>query len=184
MARAKITKRVVDILVPKSARYIVYDTELKGFGGRVSSGGIASYMVEYRPHGGGRNVTKKRMMIAHVGELTPEQARDQARDRLAEVRHGHDPLADRQTKRRELTLEGLIEQWDIENPPGRRTGKPMKPRTKANTLARLRHHVMPRRDERAGGRSVMLPRWRQPIPRWLRLGRDEAWAGWSGDAEG
>ncbi|HVV27366.1 MAG TPA: tyrosine-type recombinase/integrase [Rhizomicrobium sp.] len=143
MAAAKITKRLVDSLPRKTHRYVLYDTEVKGFGVRVTPSGLATYIVEYRPDGGGRNVIKKRMSIGRVGEITPEQARDIARDRLGEVRHGNDPLADRQTKRRELNIIGLIEQWNEENPPGRRTGKPMEPRTKANTLARLRHHVVP-----------------------------------------
>lgn len=143
MATAKITKKFLDSLPPGSKRYTVYDAELKGFGVRFAPSGLVTYIVEYRPHGGGRNVQKKRMSIGKVGEITPDQARNLARDRLSEVRHGQDPLADRQSKRRELTMMGLIDLWDIDNPPGRRTGKPMAPRTKRNTLARLRHHVLP-----------------------------------------
>ena len=143
MPAEKITKRLVDSLTPKDRPYITFDTDLKGFGVRVMPSGVATYVVEYRPDGGGRKVTKKRMTIGRVGELTPDQARDIARDRLGEVRHGHDPLADRQTKRRELNITDLIDQWAEENPPGRRTGKPMEPRTHDNTKARLRHHVVP-----------------------------------------
>lgn len=143
MARAKITKRLVDSLQPEISRYVVYDTEVKGFGVRVTPSGAATYIVEYRPDGGGRNVTKKRMSLGRVGEITPEEARNLARHRLGEVRHGLDPLEDRQTKRREMTVIGLIDQWDEENPPGRRTGKPMEPRTKTYTLSRLRHHAVP-----------------------------------------
>jgi integrase len=143
MATAKITKRLVDSLRPRDRPYIAYDGELKGFGVRVMPSGVAAYIIEYRPDGGGRRITKKRMSIGRVGELTPEEARDLARERLGEVRHGRDPLADRQTKRREMTLADLIEQWAAENPPGRRTGKPMEPRTRANTLARLNHHAVP-----------------------------------------
>ena len=143
MATAKITKRYLDNRPERGKRCVVYDTDLKGFGVRFAPNGVGTYIVEYRPEGGGRNVTKKRMTIGRVGELTPDQARAIARDRLSEVRHGQDPLADRQTKRREMNVIGLIEQWDQEDPPGRRTGKPMEPRTKANTMARLRHHVIP-----------------------------------------
>lgn len=143
MARAKITKRLVDSLQPEAARYVVYDTEVKGFGVRVTPSGAATYIVEYRPDGGGRNVTKNRMSLGRVGEITPEEARNLARNRLGEVRHGLDPLEDRQTKRREMTVSGLTDQCDEENPPGRRTGKPMELRTKAYTLSRLRHHAVP-----------------------------------------
>jgi integrase len=143
MATAKITKRLVDGLRPKERLYIIYDTDLKNFGVRVMPSGLATYVVEYRPDGGGRKVSKKRMSLGRVGELTPEQARALAQDRLGEVRHGRDPLADRQTKRREINVSELIDLWEAENPPGRRTGKPMEPRTRANTLARLRHHAVP-----------------------------------------
>lgn len=143
MARAKITKRLVDSLERQASRYVIYDTEVKGFGVRMTPSGTATYILEYRPDGGGRNVTKKRMSLGRVGEMTPEEARNLARNRLSEVRHGQDPLGDRQTKRREMTVNGLIDQWDEENPPGRRTGRPMEPRTKAYTLSRLRHHAVP-----------------------------------------
>ena len=104
MATEKLTKRHIDGLQAGTKPYRHYDTELKGFGVLVLPSGIKSYIVEYRPDGGGRNVAKKRMTLGRVGELTPEQARALARDRLVEVRRGADPLADRQTKRLELKL--------------------------------------------------------------------------------
>src|SRR3546814_4645180 len=55
------------------------------------------------------------MTLGRVGEITPDQARTLARDRLAEVRHGTDPLSDRQTKRRELKLSEFIDQWEADN---------------------------------------------------------------------
>lgn len=143
MAKAKITKRFVDTLVPTERVLLVYDTELTGFGIRLMPSGIGSYIIEYRPGGGGRNVDKKRMRIGGVGELAPDEARKIAREKLAEVCQGNDPLADRQTKRREIKVQELIEQWDKENPPGRRSGKPLTPRTKDYTLGRLRNHVIP-----------------------------------------
>ena len=143
MTTARITKRLVDRLEPKQRRFVIFDTELKGFGVRVTPTGNASYIVEYRPSGGGRNTAKKRMNIGRVGEITPHQARNIARDKLTDVRKGNDPLADRQTKRREIRLTELIEYWERESPPGKRTGRPMTERTRAYTLARLRHHVVP-----------------------------------------
>jgi integrase len=143
MTTAKLTKRFIDTLKPETGRYTIYDTELKGFGIRVMPSGIASYIVEYRPDGGGRGVSKKRMSIGRVGEITPEKARDLAKDRLTEVREGTDPLSDRQTKRREMKVSDLITQWETENPIGRRTGKPMAPLTRTNTLSRLKNHVVP-----------------------------------------
>lgn len=148
MATAKITKRFVDGLKPDTKTLVVYDTELKGFGIRVmpaktGQSMIASYFVEYRPDGGGRKVAKKRDSFGRVNELTPDEARKMASDKLAEVRKGNDPVKDKQTRRKGLRLMELIDLWDKENPPGRRSGKPMAARTKKNTLARLKHHVVP-----------------------------------------
>lgn len=143
MATEKLTKRHIDSLKASPKPYRHYDTELKGFGVLVLPSGVKSYIVEYRPDGGGRNVAKKRMTLGRVGELTPEQARTMARDRLADVRRGSDPLSDRQTKRREQKLSEFIDQWESDAPAGKRTGRPMKERTRTYMLARLRHHVVP-----------------------------------------
>jgi integrase len=143
MATGKITKRLVNELSRTGGRYTVYDTELKGFGVRVMPSGLATYIVEYRPGGGGRRISKSRMTIGRVGELTPDQARRIAKDTLAEVRHGSDPHAERQIKRKEITVNELILQWHKENPVGRKSGRPMRARTLANTLSRLQHHVVP-----------------------------------------
>ncbi|MEW9806426.1 tyrosine-type recombinase/integrase [Mesorhizobium marinum] len=138
----KITKRVVDTLKPKDKPFVVYDDSLKGFGVRVMPSGTASYVVEYRPDGGGRLTNKKRMAIGRVGELTPDEARELAKDRLGDVRKGHDPLADRQSKRKEMTVADLVALWESEKPVGRR-GKPLGELTIQYTLGRLRAHVVP-----------------------------------------
>ena len=143
MATEKLTKRHIDGLKPSAKPYRHYDTELKGFGVLVLPSGVKSYIVEYRPDGGGRNVAKKRMTLGRVGELTPDQARALAQDRLADVRRGLDPLSDRQTKRREQKLSEFIDQWEADAPAGKRTGRPMNERTRTYMLARLRHHVVP-----------------------------------------
>src|SRR3546814_13701311 len=97
MATAKLTKRYIDGLKPAAKRYPVYDAELKGFGVIVLPSGIISYIVEYRPDGGGRNVAKKRMTLGRVGEITTDQARTLARERLAECRHDPNTPTQHQT---------------------------------------------------------------------------------------
>lgn len=143
MATAKITRRTIDALTPAEKPFIVYDAELKGFGVRVMPSGVATYVVEYRPGEGGRGVAKKRMALGRTTELAPDEARKLAQDSLSAVRHGDDPLLERETRRREIKLSELIDLWEKEKPAGRKTGKPMAERTRTNTLARLRHHVVP-----------------------------------------
>ena len=63
--------------------YIAYDKRLSGFGVRISPKGSKSWIVEYRPHGGGRAVSKKRITLGPISTLTPEEARKAAREVLA-----------------------------------------------------------------------------------------------------
>lgn len=155
MVAFKITRRAIEALEPAEKPFVIYDSEIKGFGVRVMPSGIATYIVEYRPGEGGRGVAKKRMALGRTNELTPDEARKLAQQNLSAVRHGDDPLLDRETKRREMKVCQLIEAWEAENPAGRKSGEPMAPRTKANTLARLRHHVVPLLgDKRVGAVSV------------------------------
>lgn len=52
MVTKRLTKRVVEALAPKSDRYVVWDSELKGFGVRVTPQGRKTYLVRYRTTGG------------------------------------------------------------------------------------------------------------------------------------
>ena len=143
MTTARITRRLVETIAPSSKPLVIYDTDLKGFGVRVMPSGVATYVVEYRPGEGGRGVAKKRMALGRTNELTPDEARKLAQQSLGAVRHGDDPLLERETRRREIRVHELIDLWEAENPAGQKSGKPMATRTRANTLARLRHHVVP-----------------------------------------
>jgi integrase len=104
MAVAKLTKRMTDTIAPKDRTLVVYDADLKGFGLRVLPSGSRAWIVEYRPHPGGRGVSKKRITIGSAATLTPEQARKRAREILAAVRLGADPSAERGALRSAVTL--------------------------------------------------------------------------------
>ena len=80
MATRKLTKGTIDVLPIRDRVYIAYDSVLPGFGCRVTPKGRRSWIVEYRPHGGGRSVGKKRITLGSVSVLTPDQAREAAGD--------------------------------------------------------------------------------------------------------
>jgi integrase len=105
---AKLAKRTVDALKPKSKVYFAYDGELPGFGLRVMPSGHKSFIIEYRPHGGGRGVATKRFTLGPYGALTPEQARKAAQSTLARVRLGEDPQQEKIAKRGAASVAGLI----------------------------------------------------------------------------
>ncbi|WP_337184170.1 integrase arm-type DNA-binding domain-containing protein [Shinella sp.] len=146
MDGVKLTKRVVDGLEPKASAYIVYDSDLKGFAIRVAPTGVKTWQVEYRPYPGGRGVSKRRMALGSSTSVTPDEARKKAKDVLAAVANKEDPAKDRSERRKELKVSDLIDLYEKEGCyilRGKRLGEPMKPNTKAYTLARLSHHALP-----------------------------------------
>ena len=145
-ARRRLTKSVVDGLRPLDRPFIEFDAELKGFGIRVMPSGAKTWQVEYRPHPGGRGVDKKRIAIGAANTITADEARKKAREILAAAAKGEDPAKERSERRREMKVAGLIDLYEADGCyvlRGMRQGEPMKPATKAFTLARLRHHVVP-----------------------------------------
>ena len=134
----KITKRAVDALRPDPAGRDVFlwdagDGALKGFGVRLKPSGAASYIVQYRNKEG----RTRRLVIGHVGELTPDEARQLAADRLKEARKGGDPSADRHAARGAMTLSELCDLYLVD----------AKGRIKTSTLdmdrSRIDRHVKP-----------------------------------------
>lgn len=104
----KLTKRTVDAIIADGTDFYVFDSELVGFGVRVRKTGGMSYIVRYRA-GTGRAAPVKRVTIAPLGKVTPEQARERAKDLLASVVKGQDPAKERAEARAALTVQALTD---------------------------------------------------------------------------
>jgi integrase len=133
----KLTKRVVDVLAPDPKRDVFKwdagDGALKGFGVRVKPSGVASYFVQYRNKEG----RTRRLVLGRVGELTPDEARRIAADKLKEARTGGDPSAERHAARAAITLSELCD-LHMADAEGR-----IKPSTLAMDRSRIECHVKP-----------------------------------------
>ena len=79
----RIGLKTLKALKPEARPYEVRDSELRGFILRVQPSGVMSYVVQY-----GRG---KRFTIGRTTALTPAQARDLAKEILADVVRGIDP---------------------------------------------------------------------------------------------
>lgn len=134
----RLNKRAVDGLPAVEKPRIFYDAELKGFGLRVTPAGAKTFIVEYRPGGGGRGVAKRRMKLGAYGEITPEQARSMARDVLAKVRCGQDPAGARSAEREAATLSDISARWLAEE-----VRPKCKPKTAINYELAMRRHILP-----------------------------------------
>lgn len=108
MGKLRLTKRVVDRLIPGGADRLVWDSDLPGFGMRVGSTGAKSYIVQYRV-GSGRRSLSRRVTIASAGHVTPEEARRIAKTLLGGVAQGQDPAGDRKRNREAMTVRELAE---------------------------------------------------------------------------
>ena len=93
MPTLKLTKRVVEKQQPEDRDTILWDTELKGFGCKITPKGKRVYLAYYRTRGG----RQRRPIIGTHGIITCDQARHVAQQWLADVATGGDPSADRQS---------------------------------------------------------------------------------------
>jgi integrase len=73
---------------------IFFDSELAGFGLRVRDGGSKTWLVQYAVAG-----KTRRLVLGPTSLLDPSKARTAAKDILAKVRLGQDPVAEKAEKR-------------------------------------------------------------------------------------
>lgn len=133
----KLTKRTVDAIIPGDRASVAYDTELKGFGVRVAPKGSLSWFIEYRPGAGGRRVAKRRMYFGGR-EFAPEQARQAAKEMLASIALGGDPVAKRREERESQTFREFAERYLREEAEAK-----LKTGTITNYRICVRKHAVP-----------------------------------------
>lgn len=131
----KITKRIVDTLKPDPSgrELLVWDAEMRGFGVRMMPSGVASYFVYYRTAEG----RQRKLVLGRVGTLTPEEARQRAREKLTEASKGADPSAERHKVRKAITVSELCDLY-LADAEGR-----VKPTTLAANKGAFETHVKP-----------------------------------------
>ena len=107
MPKVKLTKRAVESQEPGDNDIVLWDTELKGFGCKITPKAKRVYFCYYRT----RNGTQRRPAIGQHGKVTAEQARDTARRWLARVADGGDPSQERQAARGAPTMAEFCERF-------------------------------------------------------------------------
>src|SRR5262249_34326045 len=103
----KIAKRAVDAADAQANRYIIWDSEIKGFGLIVMPSGVKSYFYQYRTKEG----RQRRATIAKHGEWTPTEARAKAEDYREAVRRGRDPLAEKRALKEAPTVGEILDAY-------------------------------------------------------------------------
>lgn len=99
IANARLSERIVSKTIPADRDYFIWDTELKGFGLKVTMTGRKVYIVQYRT--GGRKTPTRRYTIGqHDSPWTPSTARMEAKKILHHVQSGRDPIVELKDKER------------------------------------------------------------------------------------
>jgi integrase len=100
---------MVDAVRPNGADQFLWDSELKGFGVKVTRTGMKVYILQYRK--GGRGAPTKRITIGRHGALTPEQARKEAARLSGAIANGSDPAAIRAAEKVAPTVTALADRF-------------------------------------------------------------------------
>ncbi|MEQ8446940.1 MAG: tyrosine-type recombinase/integrase [Pelagibacterium sp.] len=147
----KLTKTIVEGAELREKQYTIWDSELSGFGVYVHPTGRRSYFVDYTNKDGKR----RRMTIGRHGVITAEQARKLAIETLGTVvLQKDDPLEEKRTRRKALTVAELCDQYMAAAKAGRIMGKgkrPKKPSTLEIDQGRIDRHIKPL----LGGKKVI-----------------------------
>jgi integrase len=103
----KLTDKLVKALpLPTRRNRIAYDTEVKGFGFRVTAAGARSFVLNYRIAG-----RERRLTIGSYPDWSVAAAREEAKQLKRLVDVGQDPMGDRHDERRAPSVADLAKRY-------------------------------------------------------------------------
>lgn len=109
MPTERLTKTSISKLKIPDKETIYWDEALPGFGLRLKPSGVRSFVVQYRNRKTGRS--KRKTLGKYGPTLSLNEARGMAREILADVLRGADPVAEDQSLRRSPTMADLADQY-------------------------------------------------------------------------
>lgn len=105
--RQRITQKAISKLIPPTkGNSIEYDSEIPGFGVRITCAGVVAFVLNYRIHG-----RERRLTIGRHPELTATAARERAIQLRGKILDGQDPLEEKDQQRAEASVLDLAEQY-------------------------------------------------------------------------
>jgi integrase len=130
----KLTDTVVkNLSLPPSGNRIEYDSELKGFGCRVTANGARSFILNYRTNRG----RERRYTIGQFPAWKVAAARTEAADLKRRVDRGQDPMGEIVALRAAPTMAALCQRFEDEHLPRTRPG------TQVDYKSLINRHILP-----------------------------------------
>ena len=99
-------KSIKAMKAPVAGNRISWDSEIGGFGARITSAGVRSFVLDYRIAS-----RQRRFTIGRYPEMTVAAARIRASELRVKVGDGHDPMEERQHGRVEPTMTDLADDY-------------------------------------------------------------------------
>lgn len=129
----RITEKFIKCLEkPATGSKITYDSEINGFGFRLSNQGTALFILNYSIFGRERRIT-----IGKHPVWTAAEARAQASKLRLMIDNGIDPLAEREEKRAAWTVRDLSEEYSKSHLPH------LSPASQKDVTTMWDNHILP-----------------------------------------
>lgn len=129
----KITKRAVDAAKSSQRDSFIWDSEIKGFGLKITPKGKKVYILQYRFQGALRRFT----IGPHGSPWTAEEARDEALRLLGFAKGGKDPATAKQSDKDAITVSKLCDEYLKDGVNGKSAS------TLATDKGRIERHIKP-----------------------------------------
>ena len=134
MSQKLMDKLVRSLEPPSSGNRITYDTEVKGFGVRITAAGAIAFILNYRRKADG---LERRYTIGAWPDWSVAAAREEAKRLKREIDLGDDPVGAHREQREAPTVNDLCDRFEKEHLPRKR------PSTARDYRGILNGHVRP-----------------------------------------
>ncbi len=128
----RISIRQLEALKSNNERYFIWDDSLSGFGVRIEASGRITFLCRYRIGNVRRQYT-----LGRYGNITPDQARKEAKKLLGSVAMGNDPAAERSASRKAIIFSELFELFLTEH------GQKLKKSSRYGYMCTIKKHALP-----------------------------------------
>ena len=129
---------VAELPVPAKGNKVTYDSEVKGFGVRVTANSARAFVLNYRVRRGPKAGTERRYTIGSTAEWSTEAARTEAKRLKQMIDQGGDPVGEEEQDRQAPVVSDLCDRFLAEHVAKK------KPRTVAEYTRVIEKNIKPK----------------------------------------